>query len=68
MPFRVKSDVWGTLLGSCLVHGNTELAQWAAEQLFELKPKPSGYYTLLMNMYAEAGVWSEAHENSFVLI
>ncbi|PUZ63412.1 hypothetical protein GQ55_3G066400 [Panicum hallii var. hallii] len=62
MPFRANSDVWGTLLGSCRIHGNIELARWAAEHLFELKPEHSGYYTLLMNMYAEAGMWSEAYE------
>jgi len=68
MPFRANCDVWGALLGSCRIYGYIELARWAAEHLIELKPKPSGYYTLLMNMYAEAGVWSEAHENSSVLI
>ncbi|RLM98122.1 pentatricopeptide repeat-containing protein [Panicum miliaceum] len=62
MPFRANSDVWGTLLGSCRRHGTIELARWAAEHLIELKPEHSGYYTLLMNMYAEAGMWSEAHE------
>jgi len=62
MPFRANSDVWGALLGSCRIHGNIELARWAAEHLFELKPEHSGYYTLLMNMYAEAGMWSESHE------
>ncbi|KAG8050997.1 hypothetical protein GUJ93_ZPchr0009g529 [Zizania palustris] len=60
MPFHANSDVWGALLGACRIHGNIELAQWAAEHLFELKPEHSGYYTLLMNMYAEAGRWNEA--------
>ncbi|KAK8456871.1 hypothetical protein SEVIR_3G087000v4 [Setaria viridis] len=62
MPFRANSDVWGAMLGSCRIHGNIELARWAAEHLFELKPEHSGYYTLLMNMYAEVGMWSEANE------
>jgi pentatricopeptide repeat protein len=62
MPFQANSDVWGALLGSCRLHGNIELARWAAEHLFELKPEHSGYYTLLMNMYAEAGMWGEANE------
>ncbi|KAL6905848.1 hypothetical protein ACP4OV_003449 [Aristida adscensionis] len=62
MPFPANSDVWGALLGACRIHGNIELARWAAEHLFELKPEHSGYYTLLMNMYAEAGMWGEAKE------
>ncbi|XP_051185375.1 pentatricopeptide repeat-containing protein At1g18485 [Lolium perenne] len=62
MPFHANSDVWGALLGACRIHGNIELAQYAAEHLFELKPEHSGYYTLLINMYAEAGRWNEANK------
>lgn len=62
MPFRANSDVWGALLGSCRIHGDIELARLAAEHLFELKPEHSGYYTLMINMYAEAGMWNEANE------
>jgi pentatricopeptide repeat protein len=62
MPFHANSDVWGALLGACRIHGNIELAQYAAGHLFELKPEHSGYYTLLINMYAEAGRWNEANK------
>ncbi|BAF29528.1 Os12g0256900 [Oryza sativa Japonica Group] len=62
MPFPANSDVWGALLGACRIHGNIELAQWAAEHLFELKPEHSGYYTLMINMYAETGRWNEANK------
>ncbi|TVU51780.1 hypothetical protein EJB05_03224, partial [Eragrostis curvula] len=62
MPYPANSDVWGALLGACRIHGHIELARWAAEHLFELKPKHSGYYTLLINMYSEAGMWREANE------
>uniref|UniRef100_A0A0D9VUV9 Pentatricopeptide repeat-containing protein n=1 Tax=Leersia perrieri TaxID=77586 RepID=A0A0D9VUV9_9ORYZ len=61
MPFPANSDVWGALLGACRIHGNIELAQWAAEHLFELKPEHSGYYTLMINLYAETGRWNEAN-------
>ncbi|OAY74708.1 Pentatricopeptide repeat-containing protein [Ananas comosus] len=62
MPFEPDSDVWGALLGACRIHGNVELARWAGEHLFNLKPRHSGYYILLSNMYAEAGRWDEANE------
>uniref|UniRef100_A0A0E0J8M6 Pentacotripeptide-repeat region of PRORP domain-containing protein n=1 Tax=Oryza nivara TaxID=4536 RepID=A0A0E0J8M6_ORYNI len=62
MPFPANSDVWGALLGACRIHGNIELAQWAAEHLFELKPEHSGYYTLMINIYAETGRWNEANK------
>ncbi|KAE8734786.1 30S ribosomal protein S3, putative isoform 1 [Hibiscus syriacus] len=37
------------------------LSCWAAENLFKLKPQHAGYYTVLSNMYAEAGKWDEAN-------
>ncbi|XP_040993346.1 putative pentatricopeptide repeat-containing protein At1g69350, mitochondrial isoform X1 [Juglans microcarpa x Juglans regia] len=55
------ANVWGALLGACRIHGNVELACWAAEHLFKLKPQHCGYYILLSNMYAEAGRWDEAN-------
>ncbi|KAK9059071.1 hypothetical protein SSX86_021690 [Deinandra increscens subsp. villosa] len=54
------SNVWGSLLGACRIHGNIELGQWAADHIFKVKPGHSGYYMLLSNMYAEAGRWYEA--------
>ncbi|WOL15788.1 hypothetical protein Cni_G24569 [Canna indica] len=62
MPFVADSNVWGALLGASRIHGNIEMAQLAAEHLFELKPEHSGYYILLSNMYAEAGRWDEANQ------
>ncbi|CAN6540946.1 unnamed protein product [Malus baccata var. baccata] len=61
MPIVPDANIWGALLGACRIHGNLELASWAAEHLFELKPDHSGYYILLSNMYAEAGRWEEVN-------
>ncbi|XP_071686033.1 putative pentatricopeptide repeat-containing protein At1g69350, mitochondrial [Rutidosis leptorrhynchoides] len=57
---ELDANAWGSLLGACRIHGNIELGQWASQHLFKLKPGHSGYYTLLSNMYAEAGRWNEA--------
>ena len=62
LPSEPDANVWGALLGACRIHGNIELAHWAAEHLFKLKPQHSGYYSVLSNMYAEAGKWDEANQ------
>ncbi|GLU18942.1 hypothetical protein SLE2022_352170 [Rubroshorea leprosula] len=49
------------MLGACWIFGNIELATWAAEHLFMLKPHHSEYYTILSNMLAEVGKWDEAN-------
>nr|KAJ0215038.1 hypothetical protein LSAT_V11C300148700 [Lactuca sativa] len=59
MGVEPDANVWGSLLGGCRIHGDIELGRWAGENLFRLKPGHSGYYTLVSNMYAEAGKWCE---------
>ncbi|OMP08265.1 hypothetical protein COLO4_06627 [Corchorus olitorius] len=61
LPIIPDANVWGALLGACRIFGNVELGSWAAENLFKLKPQHSGYYTILSNIYAEAGKWDEAN-------
>lgn len=51
--------VWGSLLGSCRIHCNVKLAEWASSQLFELEPTNAGNYVLLADIYAEAKMWDE---------
>eukprot|EP01018_Ginkgo_biloba_P001839 Gb_27521 [translate_table: standard] len=57
MPIKPSATVWGCLLGACRIHGNIELGEHAADQLFELDPKNAAAYVLLSNMYAAAGKW-----------
>lgn len=51
--------VWGSLLGSCRIHCNVKLAEWASSKLFELEPTNAGNYVLLADIYAEARMWDE---------
>jgi len=60
LPFEPDANIWGALLGASRIHGNIELAIWAAEHLFVLKPEHSGYYVQISNMLSEAGRWDEA--------
>ncbi|XP_021715414.1 pentatricopeptide repeat-containing protein At3g46790, chloroplastic-like [Chenopodium quinoa] len=59
MKIKPGPKVWGSLLGSCKIHGNVELAERASTQLFKLEPANAGNYVLLADIYAEAGMWYE---------
>ncbi|BAT94075.1 hypothetical protein VIGAN_08064500 [Vigna angularis var. angularis] len=60
MPILPTISVWGALLGSCKMHGKTELGKIAAEKLFQLDPDDSGNHVVFSNMLASAGRWEEA--------
>lgn len=57
MPMKPDSVIWGVLLGACSFHNNVELAEIAAEPLFQLEPWNPGNYVILSNIYASAGQW-----------
>jgi pentatricopeptide repeat protein len=62
MPYEPNAAVWGSLLGACRIHGHMELAQRAAERLFELEPQNAGNHVLLSNIYAAAGRWDDVEK------
>ncbi|KAM6583562.1 hypothetical protein CsatB_010564 [Cannabis sativa] len=62
MPVEPNACVWGALLGACRTHRNPDIAQLAANNLFELEPNTIGNYILLCNIYASAGMWDEVSE------
>lgn len=59
MRIEPGAKVWGSLLGSCRIHCNIELAERASKRLFELEPRNAGNYVLLADIYAEAEMWTE---------
>lgn len=59
MPASPNDGVWGALLLACRVHGNSELGEIAANNLFQIEPEHPGYYVLLSNIYAASRRWQE---------
>ncbi|KAL4185973.1 hypothetical protein AMTRI_Chr10g8480 [Amborella trichopoda] len=53
------AGVWGALLSACGIHGNLEVAEIAAKNLFEIEPGNPGNYVLLSNIYARARRWDD---------
>ncbi|XP_078433998.1 tetratricopeptide repeat (TPR)-like superfamily protein [Wolffia australiana] len=60
MTLEPDAVIWGALLSACRVHKDVKLGELSAQKLFELDPKNCGYFVLLSNIYAGAGLWTEA--------
>ncbi|XP_042495679.1 pentatricopeptide repeat-containing protein At3g46790, chloroplastic-like [Macadamia integrifolia] len=52
MPVEPDSSIWGSLLGTCRIYGNLDLAERVADRIFNLDPTHAGYHVLLSNIYA----------------
>ncbi|XP_065878778.1 pentatricopeptide repeat-containing protein At5g46460, mitochondrial [Euphorbia lathyris] len=59
MPMKANCTMWLSLLSACKMHCNLEVAERAAERIFELEPQCSAAYVLLSNLYASASRWSD---------
>lgn len=57
MPVEPNAIVLGTLLGACRMHNNVDLAKAVCEHLFKLAPSDPGNFSLMSNIYAQAGDW-----------
>jgi len=57
MPMEPNAIILGTLLGACRMHNDVELATSVSEHLFKLVPSDPGNFSLLSNIYAQAGDW-----------
>lgn len=60
MPFEDDPIIWSSILHSCRIHGNQDLAAMAAEKLFSMAPTDATPYVILSNIYAKAGRWEDA--------
>ncbi|XP_059063471.1 putative pentatricopeptide repeat-containing protein At3g13770, mitochondrial [Cryptomeria japonica] len=61
MPLEPSADVWAALLGSCRVHCDVDIAEYAAKHLFVIEPENAVNYVLLSNIYAAAGRWADVN-------
>ncbi|KAL5542874.1 hypothetical protein UlMin_010584 [Ulmus minor] len=59
MPVPPNDLVWRSLLSSCKIHHNLELARKAAEHLLKLDPSDDSAYVLYSNVCATTGRWED---------
>lgn len=57
MPFEPDASVLGALLGTCKIHGDTELGNEIGKRLLEKQPHHSGRYVVLSNINAGGENW-----------
>lgn len=58
MPFEPDEIMWSSVLNSCRIHKNQELAKKAADQLFNMADlRDAAPYVNMSNIYAAAGQW-----------
>ncbi|KAL6519644.1 hypothetical protein OROHE_017334 [Orobanche hederae] len=62
MPVEADAIIWGSLMGACRNHMNSDLAEIAARKLHQLEPRNAGPYVLLSNIYASKGRWKNVAE------
>ncbi|CAI9271052.1 unnamed protein product [Lactuca saligna] len=67
MPVEPSPVVWVALLGSCRVHTNVKLAEYACDKLLELGCENDGTYTLLSNIYADMKRWKDVSKIRFLM-
>ncbi|KAJ0259651.1 Pentatricopeptide repeat-containing protein [Hirschfeldia incana] len=60
MPVEPIAKVWGALLNGASVLGDVEIAKFACDHLFEMEPENTGNYTIMANLYTQAGRYEEA--------
>ncbi|OEL26206.1 Pentatricopeptide repeat-containing protein [Dichanthelium oligosanthes] len=63
IPARPNSDVWAALLGAATLHGDVDMADIAAGEVFELsRSGRPGAYMAFSNTLAAAGKWDGVHD------
>ncbi|XP_077213159.1 pentatricopeptide repeat-containing protein At3g29230-like [Tasmannia lanceolata] len=59
MPMEPNAVLWVTLLGSCKIYGNGQLAEFVTRRILDLEPSNPGYRVLISNLNASIGRWED---------
>ncbi|CAK9162379.1 unnamed protein product [Ilex paraguariensis] len=57
----ITSSIWAAMLGACQLHGNVEMGRRVAKKMLDGKKQVSTTCVALYNVYATAGMWTEAY-------
>uniref|UniRef100_J3L1M1 Pentacotripeptide-repeat region of PRORP domain-containing protein n=2 Tax=Oryza brachyantha TaxID=4533 RepID=J3L1M1_ORYBR len=68
MPLIPDASLWKTILAACRIHGNVEVAERAAEKLFEIQPDDISSCILLSNIYADLKMWNDVAKVRSMLV
>jgi len=60
MPMEPNECVWGSLLHSCVMYKNPDVAEETASHILNLNSATTGCYMLLSNVYAGSGRWEDS--------
>ncbi|CAN4088312.1 unnamed protein product [Withania somnifera] len=62
MPMLPDTQIWCSLLNSCIVHAQLNLGKLCAKKLLELEPKRAHIYILVSNFFARYGDWDSVRQ------
>ncbi|KAK4362331.1 hypothetical protein RND71_017572 [Anisodus tanguticus] len=62
MPMQPDTQIWSSLLSSCMVHVQLNLGKKCAEKLLELEPNRAENYVLVSNFFARCGDWDSVRQ------
>ncbi|KAM7278027.1 hypothetical protein ACFE04_005161 [Oxalis oulophora] len=57
MPLVPNAVIWGSLMAACRINGESELGEFAANQLLEIEPDHDGALVMLSNLCAKEKKW-----------
>lgn len=60
MPIEPNAYIWSTLLNSCRMHKDTDLAEKTASQILNRNSEMTGSHMLLSNIYAASCRWDDS--------
>ncbi|XP_076930959.1 pentatricopeptide repeat-containing protein At3g29230-like [Bidens hawaiensis] len=60
MDMEPNAMIWGTLIGACKLHGNSELFEYVTKKILDQEPSNPSYLTSVTNLSSSIGRWEDA--------